>query len=62
MINGQQLTVEMQPHSVRSNFVLLEQIEDGSLVERVADDPRTLVGTLRGNKGSRVVGSMLLKG
>ena len=63
MINGQQLTVEMQPHSVRSsNFVLLEQIEDGSLVERVADDPRTLVGTLRGNKGSRVVGSMLAQG
>ena len=62
-INGQQLTIEMHSHSVRSsNFVLLEQIEDGSLVERVPDAPRTVLGTLRGNKGSRVIGCLLDEG
>ena len=63
MINGQQLMIEMHSHSVRSsNFVLLEQIDDGSLVERVADSPRTVLGTLKGNKGSRIIGCLLDEG
>ena len=62
-IDGQQLTIEVQAHSVRSNnFVLMEQIEDGSLVERIAAPSRTCVGTLKGIKGSRVVGCMLDQG
>ena len=59
-INDEQYVLELFPHSVRSeNFVLREQLADGSF--RVADPGpvRTMRGQLRGSKGSRVVGSML---
>ena len=63
VIDGQDLTFEMCPRSLRkSNFVLLEQMDDGSLIERAADAPRTVVGTLRGSKGSRVIGSIFDEG
>ena len=60
VVGGEEYEFELHPHSVRSsNFVLREQLADGSYVERTPEPPLTVKGALRGNKGSRVVGSMI---
>ena len=63
VLDGTEYTFELHPNSVRGeNFVLKEQLADGSYAIRVPEAPRTVKGALRGSKGSRVAGAMLDEG
>jgi hypothetical protein len=60
---GEPVVMELVPHSVRaSDFTLLEQSPDGTLLEVPATATRTLRGTLVGDPGSRVAASLLDEG
>ena len=63
VLGGEELTFELHQHSLRTEtFVLKEQLADGTLVDSIPGAPRTIKGALRGDKGSRVVGSMFDSG
>lgn len=62
-VAGQNYTVELQPHSVRSaDYQLKVQIEDGSLVDAEPGAVRTLRGRVVEVPGSVVAGSLLESG
>lgn len=62
-IEGNAFELELHPNSVRSeNFVLKEQISAGQNRVVDAEISRTVSGALRGDKGSRFVGSVLPRG
>ena len=63
VLNGNEYTFELHPNSVRSeNFVLKEQLADGTYAVRDPEPPQTVKGALRGSKGSRVAGAMTDEG
>lgn len=58
--DGSEYELELHPINVRSDkFVLKEQLADGSLRSIAPPASRTVSGALRGDKGSKVVGSVL---
>ena len=62
-IEGHSYELELHPRSIRSkNFVLKEQLADGSFRTIRAPISRTMTGAVRGDKGSQFVGSVLSKG
>jgi hypothetical protein len=59
-IDGEPLTLDLLPHSVRSpNYQVLAQIEDGSVVPLEAGPVRTLRGTIAERPGSFVAASLV---
>lgn len=63
IIDGEEYTLELHPYSVRSdNFILKEQLADGSLLDRIPGPVRTVKGALQEDKGSQVYGSLLDEG
>lgn len=62
-VEGQNYTVELQPHSVRSaDYQLKVQIEDGSIIDTEPGAVRTLRGRVAEVPGSAVAGSLLESG
>ena len=62
-IEGQQYTLNLQPHSIRSqNFRVTVQLADGSYVQRPLQATRLMKGSIQGMPGSRVVGSVTQSG
>ena len=59
LIDGKEYVFELFPRSIRAaTHILKEQLADGSFRFVDPGAPRTFKGSLRGSKGSRVVGSM----
>jgi hypothetical protein len=62
-IDGQWVTLDLYPHSVRSeHYQLYSQADDGTLVPEIAGPVRTLRGTILEMPGSFVAGSLLEAG
>ncbi len=62
-IAGQQYTLNLQPHSIRSqNFNVTVQLADGSYVQRPLQATRLMKGSIQGLPNSRVVGSVTQSG
>ena len=58
-IDGKDYVFELFPHSVRSpKYVVREQVAEGEYITREPTPPRTVRGSMVGNKGSRVFGSI----
>ena len=62
-LDGKRYELDLHPYSVRSpKYVLKVQSKDGNLYQEQSVPARTVRGALRGDKGSRVVGSVLKTG
>ena len=62
-IEGTEYTFDLHPYSIRTqHFVLKEQLADGRFVQHEPGVSRLLKGSLRGMKGSSIVGAMMDSG